>query len=593
MKRGLSLAVSLSLVACASPSERQAIPEAEPAAPVSTEADESEVLFDEVAAALGLDFVHENGADGSFHMAEISGSGVALFDADQDGDLDVYFVQGGSLQQGGGDRLYRNDLDPEKGSTSLAFTDVTAQAGTLGSGYGMGVAVGDVDEDGRSDLFVTGLHRTQLLRNLGGRFEDVTERAGALVEGWTVPATFADLDGDGLLDLFVGRYVRYPPSTPVCRDFAGAADYCGPEQFEAVADALFLGVGQGRFVDGSRRLEGAVAGPALGVVAAPLDERPGPDLYVAHDGAANHLWAVERGAELAIHEEALALGGSVNAMGQTEASMGVDAGDVDGDGDLDLFMTHLVSETNTLFRNDGSRGFADITNASGLGQPSRLHTSFGVVWLDVDHDGWLDLFVANGAVRRIEELARKADPNPFHEPNQLFLSNQGRTFREVRGALGGERSEVSRGVAVGDLDHDGDLDLVVANNDGPARLLLRRGSPELWWGVELAGDRQKAALPVPGHGATVELLVGGGSWLRRVRVDGSYGSASDPRVVVSLPPSVPRGPGRVRVRWADGLAEEFRDVPAGAYSRLVRGAGERLEAERTAGSGRGPDGETP
>ena len=531
-------------------------------------------FFEEVAESLGLDFRHRNGAIGGFHMAEISGSGVGLLDYDNDGDLDVYFVQGGDLggTEGGRDQLYRNDLDPAAGPGSLRFTDVSAEAGELGDGYGMSVAVGDYDGDGWVDLFVTGLHGTQLLRNQkDGTFRDVTEETGVGVAGWTVPAAFVDLDGDGVLDLYVGGYVRYGEPSPRCRDFAGALDYCGPEQFEPLPDSLFLGRGDGTFEDVSGRLRGAPPAPALGVVVAQLDVAAGVELYVANDGAANHLWAASAGGELV--DQALLLGCSVNASGQAEASMGVDAGDFDGDGDLDLFMTHLVSETNTLFRNDGARGFADVTTAADLAAASRLRTAFGTAWLDVDADGWLDLFVANGAVRRIEELARRGDGHPFHEPNQLFLGDGRGGFSVARiDGSAAPRSEVSRGVAAGDLDHDGDVDLVLSNNGGPARLLRARGAPEAWVGVEIAADpTAPAAPPAYAHGASVELQFEERVLLRRVRMDGSYASAGDARVTFSLP-SAPEEL-RARVHYGDGATEEFGSLRPGSYNRLVRGRG--------------------
>ncbi|HVS63544.1 MAG TPA: CRTAC1 family protein [Thermoanaerobaculia bacterium] len=545
-------------------------------------------LFVDRARELGLDFVHWNGRTGAYHMAEVTGAGVALLDYDLDGDLDVYLVQGGPLEAGAGlagaldaprhpvplsDRLYRNELrrgDP----ASLRFSDVTEESGlaALATGYGMGVAVGDYDGDGLPDLYLTNLEANQLLRNRGdATFEDATATAGVSEDRWSVPATFFDYDRDGALDLFVGNYLRFDARTaPVCRDSTGAQDYCGPNNFEPLPDRLFRNRGDGTFQDvtfaaGLR----AGFGPALGALAADFDGDGWLDLYVANDGTPNNLWS--NLGDGRFEDRALLAGVAVNAEGSAEASMGVDAGDYDGDGDLDLFMTHLISETNTLYRNEGDGSFVDATVGSGLGGPSRLHTGFGTVWIDVENDGWLDLFVANGAVKKIEALARAGDPFPLHERNQLFRNLDGRGFVEVPGAEAGPAfgwSEVSRGVAAGDLDNDGDLDLVVANNLGPARLLINQvGSRSRWLGLELHPASPARQAP----GAKVELLFEEGSLLRRVRIDGSYVSAGDPRLLFGLAGG--RAPHGVRVTWADGGVEEWEAPEPGGYTTLIRGSG--------------------
>jgi len=546
--------------------------------------------FTDRAAETGLDFVHANGRAGDWHMAEVTGAGAALFDADGDGDLDVYLVQGRPMGPAAAPppdpptaRLYRNEL-AETGR--LAFTDVTEGAGLGGPAYGMGVAVGDYDGDGRPDLYQTNLGPNRLLRNLGPgpdgrlRFADATARAGVDDPRWSVPAVFFDYDLDGRLDLFVGNYVDYPEVPPVCRDFAGGRDYCGPDAFPPEPDRLFHNEGPGpdgettfRDVTAEAGLTGGF-GPALGVVAADFDGDGRLDLYVANDQTANNLWRNQ--GDGTFRDVALLAGAAVNALGKAEASMGVDAGDFDSDGDLDLFMTHLVTETNTIFRNDGMGMFEDYTDRSGLGGPSRPYTAFGTAWVDWDNDGWLDLVVANGAVKKNEALTRAGDPFPFHEPNQLFR-NLGPgpggevTFADVteRGGPAFELSEVSRGIAVGDVDEDGDPDLLVTNNDGPARLLVDEiGQDRPWIGLRLlAGDPPRTA-----YGAAAAVLREGRPPLwRRVRPDGSFASANDPRLLFGLgdDPAVTG----LRVVWPGGEAEELPPPPVGRYTTIVRGGG--------------------
>ncbi len=583
------------------------------AAAVSAEATRTaadEPWFVDRAAETGLDFVHFNGRSGEHYMPEVTGAGGALVDFDNDGDLDVYLVQGAMLGPGKTladasdgprhaepltDRVYRNDLEvAADGSRRLRFTDVTAEAGLRGAGYGMGVAAGDFDNDGWVDLYRTNLGPNQLLRNDGaaadGRisFSDVTAGSGAEDDRWSVPAAFFDFDRDGRLDLYYGNYVDFPlVGTPMCRDTSGAPDYCGPDAFAPQPDRLLRNAGPGaaaRFADVTAEA-GLVGGfgPALGVVAADFDGDGWLDLYVANDQKANNFWRSRgRGADgrVTFRDEALLAGCSVNAGGKAEASMGVDAADFDGDGDVDLFMTHLVTETNTLYRNDGHGMFDDATTASGLGAVSRPYTSFGGGWLDVENDGWLDLLVVSGAVARIEALARRGDPFPLHQPNQLFrnlgVGEGGIRFREVT-ARAGEAlalSEVSRGAAFGDLDNDGDTDVLVVNNGGPVRLLINQvGQRRHWLGVELL----VGSPPRPEPGARAAVLRGGRpvQW-RRVRVAGSYCSANDPRLLFGLGDD-PRVDG-VRVVWPDGTVEEWQ-VEIGRYTVLLRGSGRSLGAE--------------
>ncbi len=559
----------------------------------------AEPLFKDVAAESGLDFAHWNGMSGEYYFPEMTGQGGALFDYDNDGDLDVYLVQGSLLGPGKkrshalfpyqgpwppSDRLFRNDLSgppPEggKGNASggrLRFTDVTADSGLakIATGYGMGVATGDFDNDGLTDLYVTNYGSNQLLRNQGAgangvvTFRDVTATAGVDDPAWSTSAVFFDFDRDGRLDLFVANYVVFDLGrNPECFAPSSRRDYCGPSAFAGIADRLWRNRGDGTFEDVSVRSRVAAGKAAgLGVVAADFDGDGWSDLYVTNDGEDNYLWLNQR--DGSFRDEALLAGVAVNREGKPEASMGVSAADFDGDGDQDLFMTHLMSETNTLYVNDGGL-FEDRTLETGLATGSLSFTSFGTSWLDVDNDGWLDLLIANGAVKVLEALARQGDVYPLDQANQLLLSVGGQRFEDATARAGPafKIAEVSRGAAFGDLDNDGDVDVVLCNNNGPARLLRNQiGQQAPWLGLRLVGGAAGRDM----LGARVEVKrAGGGSLWRRVRAGGSYCSANDPRVLVGLGGSAKVE--AVRVHWPDGTAETWPAPEIGRYTTLRQG----------------------
>ena len=576
--------------------------------PASAQPGGADAWFTDRAAATGLDFVHFNGMSGELYLAEIIGPGGALLDFDNDGDLDVYLVQGRMIGPGKTlddalvqpsraglpltDRLYRNDLEIRSdGARTLRFTDVTAGSGLDAASYGMGAATGDFDGDGWMDVYRIGLGDNHLFRNNGdGTFTDVTGRLGSRDPQWTAAGSFVDFDRDGWLDLYVGNYVDPRlDDEPECFSRTGEKDYCGPNRYPPVPDKLYRNRGDGTFADVTlEALRGGDFGPTLGVVAADVDGDGWTDLYVANDGEPNQLWMNQR--DGSFENAAWLAGAAVNRDGRAEGSMGVDAGDFDADGDDDLFMTHISTETNTLYVNDGGGLFEDRTVRVGLGPPSLPYTGFGTGWFDFDNDGWLDLLVANGEIRTMEALARVNDPFPLHQRNQLFRNLGNGRFADVTDEAGGvfELSEVGRGVAFGDVDNDGDVDVLLTNNNGPVRLLINGvGNRNRWVGLRLVGaaagrDMLGARVGVfrrrvaPATDSTPQGRAGAGPVLwRRVRTDGSYMSAADPRVLVGL--GTDAVVDRVRVVWPDGGVEEWGDVAVDRWTTLTEGTGRPVQ----------------
>ncbi len=516
---------------------------------------------------------HANGATGALQMPEMMGAAVALFDSDGDGDLDLLLLDGAPLplpeRRAEGDaglRLFRNLL-VETGR--LGFGDVTVRSGLNNAAYGMGVATGDFNSDGAVDLYFASFGPNQLWRNRGdGRFEDVTTQAGVADARWGAAASFVDIDRDGHLDLFLANYLDYDARrNKPCYAPSSRRDYCGPAAFKPLPNRLWRNRGDGRFEDASAAAGIAgTAGPSLGVVALDADGDGRMDLYVANDGAANELWR-NRG-DGRFEEVALLAGLALNADGRAEAGMGIALGDADGDGDEDLFLTHLDGETNTLYLNLGGGLFEDRTSRFGLAAPSLNVTGFGTAFTDVDHDGWLDLVAVNGAVRQLESLLAQGDSIALAQRKQLFRNAQGTRFEDWSARAGPSfaQAEVSRGLAIGDVDNDGDEDLLIGNSGGRFRLLLREGAPPQWLGLRLLAQGRDAL------GARVRLLrEPGPDLLRRAASDGSYGAASDPRVRFALPQG--HTPKALRVQWPDGARERFALPPGNAYHSLRQGSG--------------------
>jgi len=542
---------------------------------------QSTAIFKDVAAQSGLKFQHYNGMTGKFYLPEITGSGGALFDFDNDGDLDVYLVQGNVLEpntkpavtmfpwrspQPPRGRLFRNELGRPG---VISFTDVTEESGILATGYGMGAAVGDINNDGLPDLYLTNLGSNQMYLNKGaGKFVDVTKESGTDDPRWSTSGSFVDYDRDGWLDLMLVNYAEFSvTNSPNCYAATTAPDYCTPRVFRSPGNRLFHNRGDGKFEDVTVRARvDKEFGHGLGVVAADFNDDGWPDIYVANDGDPNQLWINQKNGTFV--NDALLAGAAVNRNGQAEAGMGVDAADFDSNGTDDIFITHLMDETNTLYVNQGEALFEDRTREAGLAIPGRRFTGFGTLFFDYDNDGALDLFVANGAVQLLPQLVREKQPFPLGQPNQLFRNTGKAGFVEIGAEAGPDLQllEVSRGAAFGDVDNDGDTDVLVTNNNGPVRLLLNQvGNRNHWLGLRLVGKTGRDML-----GAQVDVVTGSGTNLRRrVRTDGSYLVGNDPRVLVGLGQA--REVKSVRVRWPDGTSEEWKSVPVDRYTRLKEG----------------------
>ncbi len=568
--------------------------------------------FVDRAAESGLNFTHVNGMSGKFYYAEIIAPGTALFDYDNDGDLDVYLVQGQML--GTGDplpgatrsvtrdsspalrgRLFRNDwVVNADGTRTVRFTDVTEASGIKATGYGMGVATGDFNNDGCVDLYLTNLGSNQLWRNnCDGTFTDVSDASGTVSTSlvardsrvaqdfspalrgqeasWSVSATFFDFDRDGWLDLFVGHYLDYRIDANIpCFSPSGRPDYCSPNVYRPQLSRLYHNNRDGTFTDVT--VASGIArdfGPALGVVAADFNGDGWADLYVANDGQPNQLWINQH--DGTFKNTGLLSGTAMNAHGKAKAGMGVDAGDFDNDGDEDLLVSNLKGEGGDLYVNDGSGLFEEQSERSGLGFASLAYTGFGAAWLDVDNDGWLDTLIVNGAVQTVEALRAANDPFPLGQTKLLFRNLGNGRFEDVTRRAGRvfQTLDVSRGAAFGDVDNDGDIDVLVANNNGNVRLLINNiGNRNHWIGLRLVGRQVNRDM----LGARVGIAREGGSTLwRRARADGSYASANDPRVLVGLGQS--SKPVRVRVIWPGGATEEWKDIAIDKYTTLTEGSG--------------------
>jgi hypothetical protein len=516
--------------------------------------------FTDVSESNGVHFRHERAASADFLLPEIMGGGGGFLDADGDGLLDIYLVQSGSGEGGAGEpatnRLLRNRGDG-------TFADVTEASGVGDAGYGMGCAAGDYDNDGDVDLYVTNLGPNVLFRNEGGGvFTDQTAAAGVGDPGWSTSSAFVDFDGDGDLDLFVVNYVAWSDAAARRECFApdGSRDYCSPQAYAAPSrDTLYRNEGDGRFTDVSSAAGlGAAPGTGLGVVCTDLDGDGRVDIYVSNDQMPSVAW-VNRG-DGTFEDQAAALGVAVDEMGRPQAGMGVDAGDVDGDGDLDLWKVHLHRETHILYQRQDGGYFDDATVRLGLAGVTRRFTGFGTALVDLDLDGRLDIFVANGRVQRGE-----GPGDPYAEPDQVLLQEAERTwFRDVSERWLPDLVESGRAAAFGDYDNDGDMDVLVVNCGGRARL-LRNDGPRVghFLTLRVVDGRGRDA-----YGARVTCEVAGRRVVREVRAAFSYCATNDPRLNLGL--GAARRVDRVEVRWPDGVVTEHGPFEADRFQTLSR-----------------------
>ena len=532
----------------------------------------STAKFSDKIKQSGIDFVHVNGMNGKFYMPEIFGSGVAFFDYDNDGDMDIYMVQSGYLPNSAkysanySDKLYRNDT---KKQDQPIFVDVTKQAKITATGYGMGVAAGDLNNDGFVDLFVVNYGANQILMNNGdGTFSSPAKAININDKSWSVSASVADQNADGFLDVYVANYVNYSLAGLIkqCKAYDGSQDYCSPQSYTYQSDDLYKNNKDGTFSNISYKAGfSKFEAPGLGVVAADLNGDSKTDYYVANDGIDNHYW-INKGNDEFV-EFALASGIAVNMNGEPEASMGVDAADYDNDGDIDLFMTHLNRQTNTLYVNNGKGWFSDLTVAMKLGSSSYTSTGFGTFWFDYDNDGLLDLFAANGTVAKIPEQVQNNTIFPYKQSNQLWNNIGNGKYHEVstRQSTGFIRKTVSRGAAFADIDNDGDLDILVSNNNGIPQLLINEiENNNNWIGLKVVNKTYNRAE----IGAVVTLKHKNKKYLKQVKTDGSYESSHDDRIVFGLGSN--SGTVDIEVRWTDGSNTAYKQLKINKYHLILK-----------------------
>jgi len=520
-------------------------------------------VFVDVTASAGIRWRISKTASRGWNLVETMGGGGGFVDFDQDGLLDIYLVSYTLEPQADGsvprDALYRNNGDG-------TFTDVTARAGLGGPMRGMGLAVGDYDNDGWPDLYVSGFRRQRLYHNnRNGTFTDVTAAAGLSESGWGTSAAFFDYDGDGDLDLFVCHYLDIDPDAPLPCQMIGGRPFCSIDKLRGSRSALYRNDGGGRFTEvGAAAGIAREGGKGLGVVAADLDGDGRIDLFQANDTAPNFLFKNRGDGTFA--EVGLAADVAFDASGRARGAMGVDVDDYDQDGRLDLFVTNFTRQGYSLFRNAGDGSFRDVAREMGLVEPSLPLSGFGARFFDEDDDGWPDLVVANG--HPFEPVATVWPGIRYAEP-ALLLENTGKGFREAAAerAPALARPMAGRGLAVGDIDNDGDLDVLLMGIGEPPRLLRNDGgNRNHWLGVRLEGTRSNR----DGVGAVVRVTAGGRERVK-VRPGGtSYASASDPRLLFGLG-SAPPHVERLEVRWPSGLVTVMTDVRADRYLTIREG----------------------
>jgi enediyne biosynthesis protein E4 len=528
------------------------------------------VTFTDIARPAGLHFVHDNAASPEKYLIETMGSGCAWIDYDQDGLLDLYLVNGAATPLYTPNHPLRSALYHNNGDGT--FTDVTTRAGVGAEGlFGMGVAVGDFNNDGFPDLLVLGYGRCILYRNNGdGTFTDVTAKSGVENRGrWASSAAWFDYDNDGRLDLVIANYLDWSPEKNFyCGDRApGMRSYCHPDDYLGQPPTLYHNEGDGTFTDASKSSGLAAKGiNGLGVVTFDYDNDGWQDIFIANDSMANSLFHNNR--DGTFRETAYLAGVAVSSDGRAEAGMGVDAADISGSGRLDLIVTHLDQQLARLYRNMGDQGFDDATVRSGIGYATFHLSGFGTRFFDYDNDGARDLFMANGHV--LDNIQKYSADTFYAEPKLMFRNVGGGRFENVTNQLGADMllPRVSRGVAVGDFDNDGDLDILV-NNNGQAPQLLRNdgGNSNHWLEILLIGVKSNR----DGVGARIKVSSGGLVQFDQKKGGMSYQSAQDPRLHFGL--------GRhaqidsVEIIWPSGMVTRLSNLKSDQCIAVKEGVG--------------------
>jgi hypothetical protein len=522
-----------------------------------------------------VDFLHDVGPVGTYFMPESLGSGIGVFDFDGDGRMDVLLLQNAGTNSNSRHKLFHQESDGH-------FRDVSAGSGLDLQGLGMGVAIGDVDNDGKPDVLITEYDRVRLFRNLGeGKFSEITTEAGLSNPHWGMSAAFVDYDRDGWLDLIVVNYANYSPSMK-CHSPKGTPEYCGPSGFPGTAPALFHNLGA---KGGGIRFEdvtvaaglGNLAAPGLGVVCADVNGDHWPDLLIANDGHVNWLLINQHNGTFT--EEATRRGIAYNEMGAVQANMGIALGDTDGDGLFDILVTHLSTETHALWK-QGPRGFfQDRTAPSRIAASAWRGTGFGTVFADLNNDGAPDLLVVNGGIKRLTfdpGPRGKANANPFwdgyQQRSQIFTNDGKGSFTDVSedNLDFSGTAAVARGLAVGDLDNDGGADLVVTRIAAPTRV-YRNIAPRGHWLTVRVIDPALGGRDA--YGAEVTITAGGRRRTEWVNPSQSYLCSNDPRVHFGLGANARVE--RIGVGWPDGTEEQFPGVAADEFITLRKGSGQR------------------
>jgi enediyne biosynthesis protein E4 len=520
--------------------------------------------FVDVTRHVGVDFLHQAPHSPRKYLLETMGSGVALFDYDNDGRLDLFLVNGapfsdfvpkGTIPQKTEpkywNRLYRQKSDG-------AFEDVTEKAGLAGVGYGMGVAVGDYDNDGHQDIYVTALGGNRLYHNNGdGTFTDVTEKAGVAGNGWSTSAAWAELNNTGFLDLVVLRYIHWDWDDVFC----GPPDnrgYCHPDVFQPISMLVYRNNGDGTFTEESHKLGLDKPAKALGIAISDYDRDGHPDIFVANDSMLEYLFRNKGNGTF--EEVALEAGVAANADGQTFAGMGVDFSDYDNDGWPDIAVTDLANQNYAIYHNSGNGTFTYDSVATRVGEITALHSGWGMRFMDYDNDGWKDLFIAQG--HDLDTIEKSFPELHYREAPMLLRNVGGKRFVDVGSSSGDlfRQKWVGRGLAIGDIDNDGRLDVVISENGGPAHILMNHTQTNHHWiGFKLVGHKSNR----DGIGAVIRVDTSAGSQWYTVTTTSSYLSASDVRAHFGM--GADTHAKAVEIRWPSGIVQKLSDLAADRY----------------------------